>query len=36
MTVPVEGDPPLTLVGFSASEDSAEELGVDDTMPAQE
>jgi hypothetical protein len=35
-TVPVEGDPPLTLVGFSASEDSAAELDGDDTMPLQE
>jgi hypothetical protein len=36
MTLPVEGDPPLTLVGFSASEDSAAELDGDDTMPLQE
>jgi hypothetical protein len=36
VTVPVEGDPPLTLLGFSASEDSAAELAVDDTMPLQE
>jgi hypothetical protein len=37
MTVPVEGDPPLTLVGFSVNEDSVAELdGGTDVMPLQE
>ena len=37
VTLPVEGDPPLTLVGFGVSEDSvAEPGGGTDTMPLQE
>jgi hypothetical protein len=37
VTLPVEGDPPLTLVGFGVSEDSvAEPGGGADTMPLQE
>jgi hypothetical protein len=37
VTLPVEGDPPLTLVGFDVSEDSvAEPGGGTDTMPLQE
>jgi hypothetical protein len=36
-TVPVEGEPPLTLVGLSVSEDSAAEpRDGDDTTPLQE
>ena len=40
VTLPVEGEPPLTLVWFSMTEDSAAETGgeleVDETMPPQE
>ena len=37
VTLPVEGDPPLTLVGFGVSEDSVAEPGDGtDTMPLQE
>ena len=35
-TIPVDVEPPLTLVGFSASEDSVAEPGGPDTMPLQE